>query len=87
MITKFKKFETINQMYKKGDYAITTFFVGGTFQHVIVQIKEIRNDTLFLVRKLDDNTKNYLLNPYQIEFWSENKEELEMYLDSKKYNL
>ena len=90
-----KLFEDINRMYKKGDYAIVTFRRGeNVYEDVIVQLKKIiitgPNRGFIRVNKLDDTTEPgriYLVGSHQVKCWSENKEELETILTSKKFNL
>jgi len=85
-----KTYESINRKYKDGDYAIVFWNIRGDIEDHIVKIKEVkisgRDKGDLLVRQLND-TRNYLITPEQIIYWSEDKEELEILIASKKYNL
>jgi len=90
MITRFKIFENINGNPKVGDYV--SFESYGDV--IIAKITDINNN--FDIYNEDDNPFPYTVEwesygdsicPDAIIEWSENKEELELKLQAKKYNL
>jgi hypothetical protein len=96
MITKFKIFENINHLPEVGDYVIvkkrydTTVTINGE-EPKVYEIEEIDNEhggSALRYYINNGDPYNYLiLSIEKIECWSNDKEELESYLSSKKYNL
>jgi len=87
MITKFKIFEN-NNLPKEGDYVIFNFWKELT----IGKITELRDPSYtyrYFVQEFDKiyNNSGTSLSITEIIEWSENKEELELKLQAKKYNL
>lgn len=92
MITKFKIFESVSVPYKVGDYALIKINSKGTlYNNILCQIVgENEYDGELFIKILDKNFDSKIkvrINIYQLICWSDNKEELEMFIDMKKYNL
>jgi len=90
MITKFKIFENINENPKVGDYVIFESY--GSM--IIARIVSI--DNYFDINDEDNNPFPYAvewesygdsISPDAIIEWFSDKEELEVILQSKKYNI
>jgi hypothetical protein len=90
MITKFKIFESINKPMKVDDYVIVKCSIKGEIQNIIMQIVEIIDTGIhkgvIRARKLNEGI-NFFVQPYQIQCWSEDLEDLEVLLKAEKYNL
>lgn len=86
MITNFKIFESINEPFKVGDYAIIPIRINNIVDLHIVKILKIIDYDEIKYKKDNDNTI-YITYTRNIKYWSESKEELEIKLSSKKYNL
>jgi hypothetical protein len=99
MITKFKIFETIYTLPEVGNYVILKIYRGGKPKNAIGEITTIKlNYTYpYTVDFIDEvNGKKFNITDTfklgvddgdTIECWSDNKEELEKLLASKKYNI
>ena len=94
MITKFKIFENVEETPKTGDYVVIK--IRGTLIPEIGKIKKITNDPDYpYVIIFDDDfnedkygfDKNTVVDLSEIEYCSDNKEDLELLLTANKYNL
>lgn len=78
MITKMKIFETVYRMPKAGDHAITLDGdVGEVMWH----------NSSGGVKITGYNGEDCSANIENVEYWADTKEELDTYIQMKKYNL
>lgn len=102
MITKFKIFETISLPIKVGDYVLIDYeqstrkeirdFYSSNICKVIKIGREHGGSNLIFTIKFDKGLPGIIsdemsIQYYKIKCWSDNKEELEALITSKKYNL
>lgn len=94
MITKFKIFESIHELPKKGDYIIVNN--NKKFYNYIGQIIKVQYSKFPTIVQIHANfngnfktiADSYaILDILDISHWSENEEELQIMLDSRKFNL
>lgn len=93
MITNFKIFEAIHELPKEGDYVIVK---NNKFKNNIGYVTKTRYSRLPTMFRLDvkfDTNFEKVVDNYStidiedVTYWSENKEELEVFINSNKYNL
>ena len=78
MITRFKIFETINEMPKSGDYIYSTKYGYGQI------LNKVGNG--YYTNWANTNDGGYIgLDGAQ--YWSNDREELETFINAKKYNI
>lgn len=81
-----KTFENIYRPYQEGDYVIINSNRSEHLRSEVGQIIQIANHKIMI--EYPNSTKLPLVvYDSEIMYWSENKEELEILLASKKYNL
>lgn len=97
MITKFKIFESINELPKVGDYVLIKRSNVGSlsidfFDNNIGQISRIEEDFYYVnfekspIKSIEYyKNRRYSINEFK--YWSSDKEELEEFLAAKKFNL
>lgn len=89
MITKFKLYESFNRQLKIGDYVVIGEDIDAVYDNFKIGKDEIGQ--FYTISGghywFNFNNKKISLKPEKIMFWSENKDELEMNLKIKKYNL
>lgn len=90
-IKNFKEYESLNRLLKVGDYIILKEDIQKKYrdEDIVKSILITKTDIgKFLGGNwfLFNGLKIYI-DMNDIKYWSENKEELEQYLTTKKYNL
>lgn len=92
MITNFKIFETLYRTPKIGDYVLFPKEIitgdSGDIEYYIGQIFH-RHSNGYWVNNIENIERDIFINFLMLEKckYSENKEELEIYQNTKKYNL
>jgi hypothetical protein len=81
-MTNFKIFETVNQLPKNGDYFFSEEYGSGQLIKKCERGFEVKLDNM-----LDPGLNIVYIDLSEIEYWSSDKKELEMYIDAKKYNI
>ena len=107
MITRFKIFENLNFLPKKGDYikyiderfkykTVYNFFKDNIGQIIKIGTVHGSSQIEYCVKfeNIPDELKSYFTSNGEdfvtidyIECWSENKDDLETYINTKKYNV
>jgi hypothetical protein len=100
MITNFKIFENISKLPKVGDYVIINNNFFPYDNSIIFKIENIEKEHggeslvyTFTTVEVGEKERDLLSNTfrtyrnYKFDCWSDNKEELEIYINAKKYNL
>lgn len=99
MITRFKIFEHYNSPPKEGDYVLIDpdLYINlpsyENFKNIvrnnIGRISKISNSPTNINIKFDNKDLSNLnvYSVFNIKYWSENKEDLEIFINTEKYNL
>jgi hypothetical protein len=87
-----KTFESISKPYKIGDYAIVRILSRGIlYEDILAELIEIDKSIIIKILNrldiFDYKINRYLIEPNQMICWSEDRNQLEILIDSKKYNL
>lgn len=81
-----KQFESFHSVYKEDDYVTYKRYLG--FPPIIVKILKINKSNQYFVEQLESPHNNWVVNRWELdELTEEDQKELDMYLDSQKYNV